>query len=344
MYSKFLLAIATAGILASCSEQNSSQQNIHSVMLVQPQNASSGAEKIISGTIEAAHEISFGFKTPGQIAKILVKEGDYVKAGQLLAIIDDKDYRLDVEATQIQHDQLAREVERLEKLNASRSISGNDYDKAKSGLAQLAVGLKAKKNQLEYCRLYAPTSGYIQAVNFEVSEMVNSGTPVFSLLDSKQMEVVCHIPASLYMAHKSITEFACKGRFSNGEWKKLRLISFTPMADANQLYTMRLALDSNNTNCISGQNVSVKINMDQSTTSIGTSIPAASVLNDAGKNFVMVYNPADSTVHRNQVEINNQVSNDGHITVTKGLNGSELIVKAGASRLADGEKVTVINN
>jgi pyruvate carboxylase len=44
------------------------------------------------GRVKAAEENNLAFKVSGRIERILVKEGDYVKAGQLVALIDPSDY------------------------------------------------------------------------------------------------------------------------------------------------------------------------------------------------------------------------------------------------------------
>lgn len=56
------------------------------------------------------------FETAGQIAQINVKEGEYVREGQLIASLDDADYKLGVEALQIQYDQVSDEVSRVREL------------------------------------------------------------------------------------------------------------------------------------------------------------------------------------------------------------------------------------
>ena len=136
-----------------------------------------------SGIVREAHTISLGFKTAGQIERIHVREGDYVRQGQLLAELDDADYRLGVEALQIQYDQLEDEVERTKRLFDQKSVSVNDYEKAVAGLRQLGVQLQVNKNKLDYTKLYAPIDGYVQSVNFSPAEMVDAGTALFTLLD-----------------------------------------------------------------------------------------------------------------------------------------------------------------
>lgn len=236
----------TAAVLmqVGCSEQKQEAGPVHSVMLVQPEGTGSETVKTFSGVIEEGREISVGFKTPGQLARIAVKEGQYIKAGQLVAVLDDKDYKLGVEAAQIQYDQLKGEVARLKQLHDANSLSGNDYEKAVAGLGQVGVSLQSNKNKLEYTRLYAPTSGYVQSVNFEASEMVDAGTPIITLLDVHQMEVSINIPAGLYLEKDRITGYVCKGAFDGGAEIPLRLISITPKADNNQLYKVRLAMAS----------------------------------------------------------------------------------------------------
>lgn len=330
-------------VTAGCSDEKVSNGVIHSVMLTHPEGSDNQQQRTLAGTIEEAREISVGFKTPGQIARIAVKEGDYIREGQLIAVLDDKDMQLEMQSMQIRYDQTKREVERLSRLQKSSSISGNDYDKAESGLKQLGTSLQSLKNQLSYTRLYAPTSGYVQAVNFEVSEMVDAGRPVITLLDTKQMEVICNIPASVYMERSQIQSISCSGRFSKGTPVPVSLISIAPKADASQLYKMRLALKGSTADAISGQNVEVTLNMNGQASAGTLTIPMASVINENGKNYVMTFEAKDSTVHRKEVSLGSAGA-EGQIQITGGLSSTQQLVKAGVTRLVDGEKVRVVND
>ena len=152
-------------LLCACSE-GTRTRFVRSVVLTTPVVLESTSVRNYAGIVREAHEISLGFKTEGQIECIRVKEGDYVRRGQLLAELDDDDYRLGVEALQIQYDQLSDEVERTERLFRQKSVSANDYEKAVAGLKQLGVQLQVNRNKLGCTKLYAPTDGYVQSVNF----------------------------------------------------------------------------------------------------------------------------------------------------------------------------------
>ena len=116
-------------LLASCSEAGK-QETVKTVKVVKPEPLGMVMDKQFSGVVKEAHEISVGFKTGGQIERVLVKEGDYIHQGQVVAVLDKKDYKLGVEASQIQYDQLNAEVARLKVLHEAKSVSGNDYEKA----------------------------------------------------------------------------------------------------------------------------------------------------------------------------------------------------------------------
>lgn len=242
---KDLVSISVFAFLLLCGCTKQQQPTFtHSVMLTQPVQRGLENEKSFSGIVEEAHEISLGFKTPGQIKRILVKEGDHVRQGQLIATLDEVDYQLGVDQLQIQYDQLDSEMKRLEKLHQNHSLSDNDYVKAVAGLKQVGVQLQTYRNKLEYTQLKAPVSGYVQSVNFEPAEMVDAGTPIINLLDVHRMEVSVNLPANLYMIKDRIKQIVCRSPFEPGKEIPMKLISIAPKADGVQLYKMRLTFEN----------------------------------------------------------------------------------------------------
>lgn len=334
------MMIVVAGIFASCGDAPQGGSTVHSVMVTTPEAMEGTVVKNYSGIVREAHTINLGFKTPGQIERILVAEGDYVHKGQLLAELDDADYRLGVEALQIQYDQLKDEVGRTEQLYRQKSISANDYEKATAGLRQLGVQLQANKNKLNYTKLYAPTDGYIQAVNFSPAEMVDAGTALFTLLDVSRMEVVADIPVAEYQQRDRFTRYFSRVAGSASELP-MQLLSLTPKADGNQLYQLRLAfVGQPDKQLTAGMNVEVGIVMADTTATTGVVVPLCAVFRDGDTSCVWVLG-ADSTLVKQQVVLDGSDSR-GRAVIREGLTGSEQIVRAGVNALQEGEKVRVI--
>ena len=345
MKRKELLCLPTLLLcmVCSCSEQKESSLPIHSVEVTNPTPTCKTITKSYSGIVREAHEISLGFKTAGQIKHIHVKEGDYVKKGELLAELDDSDYLLGVEALQIQYDQLKDEVARTRKLFEQKSVSANDYEKASAGLRQLGVQLQVNKNKLEYTRLYAPTDGYIQSVNFSPAEMVDAGTAMFTFLDVSHLEVKTDLPSGTYKVINNIVGYDCVISSEGKEQKyPMDFLSLSPKADGNQLYQLNLRFGEKPEKQITpGMNIEVRLTISEKNDGIGGfNIPACSIFKSSNSSCVWVLKE-DSTIEKRIITIDNKFSGD-KVTVIKGLNGTEKIVRAGVNVLQEGEKVTVI--
>jgi RND family efflux transporter MFP subunit len=327
-------------LLCSCLGRTASEPFVQSVSLTKPVALNAEATRIYSGMVKAAHEVSLGFKTAGQIARIHVSEGDYVQQGQLLAELDDADYRLAVEALQIQYDQLKDEVERTKQLFNQKSVSANDFEKASAGLRQLGVQLQANRNKLDYTKLYAPTDGYIQTVNFSPAEMVDAGTALFTLLDVSRLEVEVSIPASEYLRRDRFTGFTCRAAGLETEMP-MRLGGITPKADGTQLYHMTLTFAGLPDRLLTaGMNVEVGITIADTVRTGGFGVPPGAVFLDGDTPCVWVFE-ADSTIARRPVTLRD-MDNEGRVVVIDGLIGGERIVRAGVSALEEGEKVRVV--
>lgn len=328
------LILIVAAAMSSCGERKGSDRVIHSVMTVKPASVNGETVKRFAGIVKENAEISLGFKTAGQIVQILVKEGDHVRKGQLLARLDAKDYQLGVDATQIQYNQLKSEVTRLRQLYEGKSLSANDYEKAVSGLNQLGVQLQANKNKLDYTRLYAPQDALVQSIHFERSEMVDAGTPVFTLLDTHRMEVEVSLPVSVCEMRSRFGSISCT---CGGQTYPLQLINILPKADSHQLHTARFAISGNPT---AGLNVDVTIPIAATSKAGRYTIPPQAVFEDGGKPCVWVVSN-HHTVNRREVAIGG-VDDEGHLVITSGLTGSETVVRAGVGVLHDKEQVKII--
>lgn len=339
---KQLLLLAVILCLANGCTEKPASSFIRSVTLTTP--VRSGAEKIkhFSGIVQENHNIGLGFKTAGQIEKIEVKEGEYVKKGQLIAQLDDVDYRLGVQALEIQCKQLEDEVARTEALFRSKSVSVNDYEKAKAGLQQLKVQLQINRNKLEYTCLYAPTDGYVQSVNFAPAEMVDAGTPIINLLDVGQMEVDTELPADIYLLQSQFSRITCQASFKNAKEMLMSVLSINPKADGNQLYQLKLAFKEKPDSRLSaGMNIDVRIYISGNDSIPSFTLPLHSLVQQQEETYVWILE-ADSTVSKHKV-VCNGINEKGEALITAGLKGNERIIKAGVNALQENEKVRVIN-
>lgn len=342
---QILLFLSVSVAVTSCGNSNADSTDesvVHNVFVISPEEIGASSERSFAAVVEEARTISTGFKTAGQIERILVDEGDYVRAGQLLAVLDTVDYALGVRQLRVQHAQMGDEMERRAKLYAAGSMSDNDYEKARAGYEQLGLQLALNENKLRYCRLYAPSSGYITKRNFEPAEMVDAGTPVFELMDNSHLEVVVDLPVSEYMRRENFIGFTGRTSLQPDDVFALNMMSLTPRADNNQLYQLRLSLPAgSHVSLTPGMNLTVDI-ATAGTDDRAVVLPARALFDRDGVSHVWVYEPESSTVRAVAVTATRGATDDTML-VTSGLTGNEQVVRAGVHHLTDGEKVNVID-
>ena len=338
MRKTFILALA----LMACAcgkETKECAAPRHNVYVVNAADTRSTASRTFAGVVEEESEVSVGFKTAGQISRICVREGQHVSHGELLAVLDDADYRLGVEALQIQYDQVSEEVARARKLYAKNSMTANDYEKAEAGLKQLGVQLQANKNKLAYTKLHSPVSGVVMSVNYSTGEMVDAGTAVFTLLDVSRKSVVADIPAAVYVRRDGISGITCRSAHDPQSECPMTLLSIVPKADGNQLYRMKLGFASGGAHLTPGMNVEVRLDL-AADADAGLRIPQSALFRREGKDCVWVVR-ADSTIEMRHVGINPTGAGYG-VDVISGLSADDRVVRAGVRMLHEGEKVNII--
>lgn len=334
----YLALIALTG-LCSC-QHTTNREPMRTVVVTHPETLGFNIDGEISlpGTIKEGQTVQVSFKTGGQITHLNVKEGNYVSRGQLIAVLDAADYQIALDASQAQFTQLNNEVERVKTLYERNSVSKNEYEKAKAGLDQAAADLQAKKNQLQYTRLYSPATGYVQRVDSHVGEMVNAGTAVISLIDVGQMEVEVGLPYNIYQQRDNLRDFVA---VLDGKEYPLTKLNIIPKAESTQQYTMLLVLPSDKQlKEASGVNVEVRFSITgNNSVQSEMTVPESAIVYDNSEPGVWVLKQ-DSTIIRRPIKAGTVIN--GRVNVLQGLDGSETIVKAGAGMLHDGEKVKVL--
>src|SRR5205085_5229512 len=160
------------------------------------------------GTVQSRHEVDQAFRVGGKVAQRKVDVGQVVREGDVLAVLDETDYRLAEEAARqqlavatAQARQAESDRQRLGKLKADGSVSVADDEHAQSGAqtSHAAMEAEAKKlelarNKLAYAVLRAPRSGVVTSVRFEVGQVVAEGQPVISIADPGTAEIVVDEP------------------------------------------------------------------------------------------------------------------------------------------------------
>lgn len=164
-------------------------------------------ELTLFGNVEI-RQVDMSFRVEGKIAKMLVEEGDHVKKGQLLAYLEDTNYRstyeknmADIKALTANSANAQAQYARNIPLCADGTTSKqecdtlkNTKDSSKAALdASVASSKSAKKNLLD-TKMYAPEEGIIMTRIQEPGAVVEPSNPIYTMAKTKPVWVRAYIP------------------------------------------------------------------------------------------------------------------------------------------------------
>jgi RND family efflux transporter MFP subunit len=166
--------------------------------------------------VQARHEVEEAFRVGGKVMERRVDVGQAVREGDVLAVLDDVDYRLTEQATREQlaaATARARQAEsdwrRLQALKLDGSVSESDEEHAQSELLTTRAAAEAEtrklaltRNQVKYTVLRASSSGVVTSVLLEVGQVVASGQPVIAIANEDEPEIVVDVPEAHLTAFK----------------------------------------------------------------------------------------------------------------------------------------------
>lgn len=329
-----------AGLTAACDSSNGKDSHPQLVVLAQATTTGQDSHATYPAKTEAQDNTDISFKVAGTISQVLVKEGDRVVAGQVVARLDDRDYRTQLRATEAEYSQIKAECERVIAMHKERAVSDNNYDKARYGLRQITEKLNHHRDQVNDCVLYAPFNGYVDYVYKNAKETTAPGLPVLSFYTAGGCDVVINIPERDYAQRRQHTAYTATFASRPGRSFPLKVRSVASKANANHLYEMRLALNGDTAGITPGMTAMVSVSYRQSE---GTSIavPAGAVWAEGQNSFVFQLNEKDSTLRKTAVSVD-RIGPDGTLILSKGLQADCHVVASGVRHLTDGQKVSVV--
>lgn len=154
-------------------------------------------EVVLTGITEPVHDVtlsaSLSTTVSVNIEKVLVKEGDFVKEGQLIIQLDNKAEALDVERRKLLLDLLQLDLERLRKLIQHTTVSQADFDKKEAEYKIGDVEHRLAQEQLRKREIRSPIAGVVTELPMEAGEACQANQPLVRIVDARQCHLVCNV-------------------------------------------------------------------------------------------------------------------------------------------------------
>jgi len=165
----------------------------------------------LDGVVEAVRQATVSAQATGRVSSLLVKVGDKVKAGQVLAAIDDRDTQTGVARSQAQVAQAEAElanalanVQRTRDLRkqgfvsqAALDVAESQYKAAQAGRAGAGAGAQQARLAQSFTQVTAPFDGYVMETLAQAGDLAVPGKPVATVYAPQPLRVVVQVPASM---------------------------------------------------------------------------------------------------------------------------------------------------
>ena len=201
------LTLAASLLLVGCSpsedEAPVEKDIVRPVKLITIEATDSINIRRFPAELKASEEADIAFRVGGQLMQVNVVAGQRVKKGDLLAVLDPTDFKLEVELAQANQSLAEAQFKRIQNLLRQDATTQSQYDSTKANLDQANNALQTAKNKLQYTKVYAPFTGVIAAVSIENFQYISAAAPIMHIQNIDDLDVEFQVPESLVVSIKS---------------------------------------------------------------------------------------------------------------------------------------------
>ncbi len=313
------------------------------------------SEKLFyTGLIEAWKKINITPDLGGKIAKIHVEEGDRVEKGQLLAELDTRATRLQLEqaraalaVAEANNKDALRNMDRMERLRREKAVSDQQYEKiklayeaAEAQVQQARAAVNLASYGLDVSLMKAPFSGVVASKNAEVGDVINPmmggfspTSGVLTLMDFSRVNI------EINLSHQDIV------RIKKGQAAQLRVTVFPDRVFQGYVSLVNITADPltkkfkvevriDNPDLILRPNTFGEVTLEVSTHEDALVIPQKAVLENR-----YVFLARKNKAERKEVTLGLQ--NAELVEVLTGIKEGDLVIVEGNYGLEDGAEIDI---
>lgn len=343
----FFLLLAAVVIMEACGGRaneikTATAAEVIPVKLVPVSQQTNSTVINASGLVGTENEARLSFKIGGIIDNILVKEGQAVKKGQLLATLKSTEISAQVKQVQLSVEKAQRDYERVSNLYKDSVATLEQLQNAKTGVDIARQNLQQVAFNQQYANIYAPADGFIIRKVGNIGELASAGSPVLFMnavsANSKwilKAGVADKEWSVIELGNKaSVTFDAFPGKTFPATVSK-KAMAADPVSGS---FELQLQVDFGKDQPAAGMFGTAAITASRQMT--GFSIPYEALLEANGKTGFVFVSDDEKTVKKVQVTISEITNNVAYIQ--DGLQGHAYVVAAGSPYLNDNSTIKVI--
>ena len=289
-------AVLLAAALVFGANQSKAQAPAPAVRTQVVQAAAVGAAYVLDGVIEPVRQSTIAAQASGRIATLLVKAGDSVRSGQVLATIDDREASAGLQRSQAQVNQADAELRNAQaNLVRTRDLQSKGFvskaaldsattqrEAAQAQREQAVAGARQSGLSQSFTRITAPFDGRVLQTLAEAGDLAVPGKPLLTLFAPAPLRATVQVPASRAQAARGASQIVVMVDDGSGGLRAMTPVGrvATPSSDpVSQTTEWRLELAPADTaNLLPGQQVRVRFTLPQADAATQLLVPQAAIV------------------------------------------------------------------
>jgi RND family efflux transporter MFP subunit len=301
------------------------------VQAVQPQRHLATEEVV--GTVRATLRATVEAKVSGRVEQMLVKQGQSISAGELIAQLDAREMQARLDSARAVREQVEAELKRARSLLDNAAISRAEFDAAQARQRVGEAVVKEMETMLGYARVTAPFAAVVTRKLADVGDLAVPGKPLVELEDPSALRLEADVPealiARLRLGDKLAVHVTAPGAGLEGVVSEI-----APDADAaSRTFLVKLDLPQAAT-LRSGQFARVSVPVGETS---ALRVAASAVVQRGQMELVFV--ETNRVAQLRLVKTGKRMG--GEVELVSGVEAGERVVTEGAAQLRDGQPVEV---
>ena len=289
------------------------------------------------GAVEPWVKLKILSEVRGKVVQKVIDEGAEVRKGDLVAIIDPRDYENALISSKASYQAALSSKERIDKLYQEQLATRSQLDDATAMVDMGKAQMDSAKLNFDRCTIRSPISGILNRLYFESGQYMNISDPIAEVLQIGKVKVIIGIPESDVNAVRSVDDYEVKIDALNGKIFQAKKYFLSKSTDSMaRLYNLELEIENPSGEILPDMFARVEIVKAEIDNAI--TIPLFSVITINGENIVYVVK--GDIVQSRKIELGMQEG--WRVQVTKGLEPNEHVVVVGQRSVNDGQKVNII--
>lgn len=291
---------------------------------------------VTTTTLEAESRADLRSRSTGTVQELLVEEGQSVKAGQVLLVLEDYDQQLRVNAAKIELERVEMEHARLQRMNDAGVLAPQEYETIQIDLKKAKSDLESAELQLSYTRVRAPISGQVVRRLVDLGAHVTSGEMLFVMMDVDPLLARIFIPANR-LGGVEVGQSVSMTVDSSTETIQGTISLVSPIVDP-ETGTVKVTaqLADPGARVRPGDFAEVRVVTDRRENAM--LVPSIAVFEEQGKK--VLYVAEDNVASRRVVKVG--FIDEGYTEILSGIKAAEYVVVKGQRNLRDGVPVDIL--